>query len=686
MDLTFLHSLIQAESLPAPDLWLAGYGMPYYYLGYLTNALVAKATAMDPAVAYNLAVATVLALAASATFGLVASLIRLGGAPPRVAFLFGGLGAFGLTVMGNLQAFCEMLASQGVGDHAFWTSAIKNIGTGTQGFPPTDGGWWFRAARVIPNIQPDGITEFPYFSFLLGDLHPHYMAIPLMVLVAAFSVQQLVAPSPLSQFPMRTAVAAIVLGFVIPLNTWDLPVLWGLFAFAVLAGALRSSMLTWQPIMGRAQDIIGVAFLAVVLYSPYFIGYDSQPLGIDTVAVRTPLRTLLVLFGPLLVLPVLGGLVAAIGEGTERIPPLSERSALNRWAAVVAGGLFFGLWLLGEPTLGLLLGSLVLWTILAWTRVRSEASVLSISTALLTIVGLGSLLVPEVVFLRDSFGTRMNTVFKFYYDGWVLLGIAAPLISYELLAAARTLFSATPASTLASSSTESAPARSSVTVWAPATAAVTLGLSTLLLAAGTVYPIAATWTKVGGFMAQPTLDGMSFLRATRPDDVAAIDWLKQNHPGSGVLEAIGNDYTDAARISTFAGAPTLLGWVGHEQQWRRVGDQIDARRELARRIYTDPNPSIVGLAALPWNTAPGNTAPGSAAPGNALRGAAAAAPRDWREGVQLLGIDFVVVGGLERETYGRDAGSGLDGVLPVVYRSGSTTIFAVRSIEEFAQR
>ena len=42
-----------------------------------------------------------------------------------------------------------------------------------------DGGWWFRAARVIPNIEPDGITEFPYFSFLLGDLHPHFMAIPL---------------------------------------------------------------------------------------------------------------------------------------------------------------------------------------------------------------------------------------------------------------------------------------------------------------------------------------------------------------------------------------------------------------------------------------------------------------------------------------------------------------------------
>ena len=34
-------------------------------------------------------------------------------------------------------------------------------------------------------------------------------------------------------------------------------------------------------------------------------------------------------------------------------------------------------------------------------------------------------LVPEFVYLRDKFGTRMNTVFKFYYQGWLMLSVAS---------------------------------------------------------------------------------------------------------------------------------------------------------------------------------------------------------------------------------------------------------------------
>src|SRR5205085_2904434 len=100
MDMTFLHALIQSGSLPAEDLWFARFGTPYYYLGYLTQAVIAKATTVDPAVAYNLAVATILALAAVGAFGLAAGLVRLTGAATRFAIGAGALGAFVLTVMG----------------------------------------------------------------------------------------------------------------------------------------------------------------------------------------------------------------------------------------------------------------------------------------------------------------------------------------------------------------------------------------------------------------------------------------------------------------------------------------------------------------------------------------------------------------------------------------------------------
>ena len=45
--------------------------------------------------------------------------------------------------------------------------------------------------------------------------------------------------------------------------------------------------------------------------------------------------------------------------------------------------------------------------------------------ALILLILLAGLLVlaPEFVFIRDNFGNRMNTVFKFYYQGWVLLSV-----------------------------------------------------------------------------------------------------------------------------------------------------------------------------------------------------------------------------------------------------------------------
>jgi YYY domain-containing protein len=309
MDMTFLRSLIETTSLPAEDLWLARYGMPYYYLGYLTHAVVAKVVAVDAAVAYNLAVATVLALAAAGTCGLSAALVRLAGASRGLAVGFGAFGAFALAIMGNLAAFFEYISAQGIGDRAFWSAiGIKGL-QGTAGpFPPAEWGWWFRSARVIPNIEPDGITEFPYFSFLLGDLHPHYMAIPLGVLIATLAAHAAARAAPLFWSPSRSddraeatrtsgawtdflwplrgdwvriVVTAVVLGAVIPFNTWDVPILWGVYALCYVLVGLSGDRIDWRTVLERVRDVAVVGVLAILLVAPYlFIGFKSQPIGI----------------------------------------------------------------------------------------------------------------------------------------------------------------------------------------------------------------------------------------------------------------------------------------------------------------------------------------------------------------------------------------------------------------------
>jgi YYY domain-containing protein len=640
MDLTFLHSLIQSPTLPAEDLWFARYGMPYYYLGYFTQAIIAKAVAADPVVAYNLAVATVLALSALGAFGLAASLTRLGGASTRWAIGLGATAAFVLTVMGNLEALFEWIAAQNLGDAGFWAAmGIKNLQPHLGGFPPTDGGWWFRAARVIPNIQPDGITEFPYFSFLLGDLHPHYMAIPLGVLIATLAAAHLCSESGVSTVESSGAEpetrnlkleallpTAVVLGAVIAFNTWDVPVLWGVFALTYLAGPLRAATFSGAALVERGRALGSMLILAVALYLPYFVGYVSQELkGFGPVPERTYFGSLFVLFGPLLVLPLAAGAIA-VGQYRHRW--------LAAWPLAVAIGGGCGLVLLREPTLGFLLACLALWLPLTWVRVRSGEPGAAIVTGIITIAGLGSILVPELVFLRDSFDTRMNTVFKFYYDAWIMLALAAPLLAWELLTVV--LRQPVPAQPAPSASRpETAPA------WPGPAAAAAVAAAALLTLGGAIYPLAATHTKSGGFGAAPTLDGMAFLRSSRPDDAAAIDWLRRSHPGAAIVEAVGNDYTDAGRFASFAGTPNPLGWIGHELQWRGRTPELDRRQQLVRRVYSDVDPS------------------------------------GWRAAINQLGAEFVVVGTIEREIYGADVQTRFEGALPSVHRTGNTSIYRV---------
>jgi uncharacterized membrane protein len=180
---------------------------------------------------------------------------------------------------------------------------------------------------------------------------------------------------------------------------------------------------------------------------------------------------------------------------------------------------------------------------------------------LLVAGGFVCLLVPELVYVRDEFDHsalyRMNTVFKMGFQAYLLLGIAA---ACALPWAGRWL------------------PRRAWSVWAT--------VATVLLLLGLVYPYAGNYARREGFTRTPTLDGLGWLRQLAPGDVAAIAWLRAHTPGDAVvLEAVGPDYSafGHARISTFTGRQTVLGWAGHEVQWKH---QPGGREADVRTLYT----------------------------------------------------------------------------------------------------
>jgi uncharacterized membrane protein len=104
---------------------------------------------------------------------------------------------------------------------------------------------------------------------------------------------------------------------------------------------------------------------------------------------------------------------------------------------------------------------------------------------------------------------------------------------------------------------------------------------------GLYYTVNAPQSANQGGLAQ-SLDGSALLQANAPGDYAAAQWLIRNVSGTPTeMEATGGEYdTRFARISTFTGLPTVMGWAGHEFQWRGADPEIQKRVDDIKTVYT----------------------------------------------------------------------------------------------------
>ena len=78
-----------------------------------------------------------------------------------------------------------------------------------------------------------------------------------------------------------------------------------------------------------------------------------------------------------------------------------------------------------------------------------------------------------------------------------------------------------------------------------------------------------------------------------PGEYAASQWLRDDAKWGRMVEAVGGDYSDFARISSSTGLPTILGWKGHELQWRISIGSFQGREDDVRAIYSSSDPEEV---------------------------------------------------------------------------------------------
>ncbi|TVR73004.1 MAG: hypothetical protein EA415_08715, partial [Sphaerobacteraceae bacterium] len=197
-------------------------------------------------------------------------------------------------------------------------------------------------------------------------------------------------------------------------------------------------------------------------------------------------------------------------------------------------------------------------------------------SAILILIALLTLTAIEFVFLQDPFGDRMNTVFKFGFQAWALLAIGIGALAPGILKIARRSI---PAST------------------AQIHSVAAIALVVLIVATAVYSPVSAyRWTN--GFHDWRGLDGIQYIEQWNHDEQVAMSWLRQHRDEvSVVVEAPGCAYgSDNGiphnRVSIITGIPTIIGWEGHQAQWRRgqpdrLGEFAE-RRDMMNLTYEDP--------------------------------------------------------------------------------------------------
>ncbi len=531
MDAAFISALWRAPHLPAPDPWLSGYPINYYYFGHFLIATFAKVLNTQPGTAFNLGISLIFALTAVAVFGVALNLTAALRRKTSAALLrlapYGLAAVFFVLIAGNLR-----------GAQVWWQDALQATKY-TLSLHGNPWGWWanrtlwlgyewWPPSRAIPNT----ITEFPAFSFVLADLHAHVLALPFAALAVALALNLLLARGQgVRLFEqgrlgwLILAVTAVCLGGMYAINGWDLPTYLGLALLAIAIQQWLAHGRRWSSTFALDTLAVGSLLCALCLlaYLPFYRGFVSPSQGIGAVASAD--RSLpgdeLAIFG--LPLFILGSLLVvwlarwsgdAFAEWFSG-PAVAYRGALSpvwmwidRHTHAVGATIFLwalallGLFTLRNPGAGwtlfwcvaLVLGcaAWVLRLLLSRRVTGPDPHAADDPTDdqrtalwLLCLFGTAAALVAgcELLFVRDIFNSRMNTVFKLYYQAWLLLGIAAAPALAWLFSAARRAVVASFAPTAPRSDLTVAPLAQpepAATLALGGTAAGTLASSTIM--------------------------------------------------------------------------------------------------------------------------------------------------------------------------------------------------------------
>lgn len=615
MNLGFINSLWRSDTLPALDMWFAGGKINYYYGGHILTTIMIKLSNLKTEIAYNLALASTMALTGCLGFSLGFQLLT--GQKKKKSYLpwlSGGLVSLLVSFAGNGHAFFYDNNSPGY-------SILKRLAAI---FPAKVGSiasfWFSDSTRYIGHNPPaDDFTihEFPYYSFLVADLHAHLLnlaaVLGLLIIIAAawksgwFSGRADLWHAKIQPFkkiessdnniksftfselrhsfsdPYLLIMAAFLASFMMT-NYWDFAIYFALISWlawkvsyasalpllthrGLLVFLLQFALLLLPFLYLKSAVLALFLFALAALVNHYLLNLASDRLSFAAAKVSA-----LFALAHLIALPFNLNF-----EAIAKNIKLTDRHSSTFQFLIVWGIILLAVfsWWLCESYLTRRKKNSCPDT----DELKNHEAPLEVDANCLTLASqrqgriLNSslllaavflLIIPELIYVQDIYGPsyqRSNTMFKFTYQAFVLLMIVWAVAITRLLLYKRPL------------------------------AVITAILLIFLTLIPLWYPWAATEQWLGKFRREnyQTIDGSVPIRSKNseqiPGDEAGelksyftlIDWINENIDGQPVIvEAVSISYSDFNLISSFTGLPTIIGWPTHEWLWRQTVENEDA--------------------------------------------------------------------------------------------------------------
>ena len=663
MDYGFIMSMLRNPSLPANDMWLSGYSINYYYFGQYMWALVIKGSFVTAPVGYNLAMVSAIAIPFAMCFSIGTMLFDYmaehtnnvkGFGASLFRYLTGLFAGFVVMLFGNSHSFFYDEKSFGNKFLTFLGEHGVKVGE-TTGFYYPDSTRYIghnpdsRVYDAMGNLIDEGdftIEEFPFYSYLVSDLHAHVISIMVVLLIAGVALAFLartkhpdsyeynVVPKRISQavklqilkteytrlITVETVTMAVLLGVVQQTNFWDFLIYFVFCSMVLLIVNTRSSRV-FTDISSFICFAVNVACILVV-----YVQLSDKPfLHVFLQILLLGLSYLLVCFEPSALTRTSFGMSLMFTSSFIIALPFNANFDMisNKLGKTTHTSSLFQLTILWWVHV-LVAVLFIVFTILfknynlekkrsgsskkdndkpeifdtpaegfanPIARFFGERNLIDVFVCGMIVVGFMLLIAPEIFYVRDIYTggyLRANTMFKFTFAGFIMLGLA---ISYGVM---RMLWITT-----------SKNSRSTTTLITGI-----LMFFIILLVPGH-YMFIGLEQRCGDTSIKSNykgLDGAAYLKTYFSEDayiemdgnlnsyLEAINWLNENVEGSHViLEAYGDSYTDYNIVSAYTGLPTVIGWQTHEWLWRFHGI-VDKATDL---LVSDPNYDVWELYLTP---------------------------------------------------------------------------------------